>query len=139
MGPVDWPEFGQLNGERFQFEQFARFRVGQDFQIRWKNFLLEAEGIQVFYDLKVDDLSLNKQFFYGLIGYDVSERLFVYGAYYDLHEDSFGYDPANFGESVLPNFDLDVDVSLIGFSYSLSDRIRLEGTNIGREYRIKYT
>ncbi len=135
---------GELNGRTIEFEQFARFRLGQDFQIRWNNFLLEWESIQVFYDTKLPDLSLDKQFFYGLLGYEFKEKLFVYAAHYNLHEDGFGFAPELFGDMVIPQIDLDVDVNLLGFSYALSERLRLKGQilegNIGsNEPGIVYT
>ena len=107
----------------FSFEEVPRIRLGGDLSYHVGKFFFEAEFITVTYDDDMPDVNIDKKFYYGTLGYHVTEQLFVYGSYWFTKE--------NF----TPELDIDglrvvalaIKVPTIGIAYNLNERITLKG------------
>jgi len=111
-----------LNEPPSKFEELPRIRVGADLSYRLKNFSLEGEYISVFYDEGSEVIDVDKRFFYGTLGWNITEKLLVYASYWYTQE----HDAELIDEEFLKYIN-NVHVYTGGASYNLSDRIVLKG------------
>lgn len=90
-----------------------RTRIGFDLSFEQGDWLFDAEYIDVLYDDK-SLLDLDKHFYYGTLGYEISDDFFSYLSYWFVKEE---YEPVgSFNFRVLTP----------GLSYNLSERITLK-------------
>jgi len=103
-----------LNYPRARFRRMPRIRLGGDFSFNAGRFSGEAEIIRVTYDDDHPVFNGDKEFFYGTLGYSISEKLFLYGSYWAA------------GEKFLPFGDRDFNVETAGISFALFDSLVLK-------------
>jgi hypothetical protein len=114
---------GKLLGEpSSKFEELPRIRLGTDVSYRLGDFSFEGEYISVVYDEGTDQVDFDKKFFYGTLGWNVTEPLFLYASYWQTEEHN-----TEIIENDFLKFLVDVEVVTGGLSYNLSDRIALKG------------
>ena len=118
---------------QFSFKNTARTRFGIDFSYTFKNFSIENEYILVTYDDDIDDINYTKKFYYSTLGYNITDKLFVYGSYWVTEENYiFALEDNKFEIG-----DVEVTVPNMGISYNLNDRITFKGhiarANIGAD------
>jgi hypothetical protein len=114
---------GKLLGEpSSKFEELPRIRLGTDVSYRLGDFSFEGEYISVEYDEGTDQVDFDKKFFYGTLGWNVTEPLFLYASYWQTEEHN-----TEIIENDFLKFLVDVEVVTGGLSYNLSDRIALKG------------
>ncbi|MBT6149771.1 MAG: hypothetical protein HOH74_30310 [Gemmatimonadetes bacterium] len=100
-------------------QQITRRRLGADFSWLWRDWSIEAEGIWVTYDDDLPDFSQDKRFVYATLGYQHTERLFLYASYWIVEED----------------FTRPVD--LVGASTSVLGEASTTTPNIGASYQLR--
>jgi len=98
-----------LNFPPARLSSLPRIRLGGDFSFNAGRFSFEAEAIRVMYDDDHPGLNLDKRFYYGTLGYSLSEKLFIYGSYWATSEE------------FLPFGDRDFNVETAGIAYALFD------------------
>jgi hypothetical protein len=96
------------------FREVPRIRLGADFSFNAAKLSGEAEAIRVTYDDDHPVFDFDKEFYYGTLGYHVSEKMFVYGSYWATREN---YHPVT---------DQDIDVFNGGASLALFDSLVLK-------------
>lgn len=96
------------------FKKVPRLRLGGDFSLNAGRWLWESEYIQVTYDDDHPRLHIDKKFYYGTLGYHLTEKLFAYGGYWFI------------GDNALPEEDLDVIAPTVGVAYNFSEAIFLK-------------
>lgn len=67
-------------------EDVSRIKIGADLGYSFYNFFLEAEVIKVILDPKNSTENMDKLFYYALLGYNINEQVFAYGAYNYLED-----------------------------------------------------
>ena len=110
------PLFGQ------QAKEILRYRIGADLAFYLDKFSLESEFISVNHNDDSSELSLDKKFFYGTLGYRISEPLLIYISYWLTKQDFPLAEGADFRDTAL----LDVIVPTMGFAYNINDRLVLK-------------
>ena len=85
-------------------------------------YAFEGEYISVVYDEGTDRITFDKKFYYGTLGWNVREPLFLYASYWKTEEYN-----TELIENDFLKFLIDVEVVTGGLSYNLSDRIALKG------------
>lgn len=96
------------------FNSVPRFRFGGDFSFLLGKLSWESEFIRVFYDDDYPEIDLDKDFYYGTLGYQFAERLFAYAGYWVTHE------------KVLPARDRKLIAPTLGLAYNFNDTIFLK-------------
>ncbi len=91
--------------------QMTRHRLGGDLSYNIGKFSFESEFIGVEYDEKIDMVSLDKEFAYGTLGYQVTDKLFGYTTYNYMHAE------------VEPLFEIYMRLYYLGAAYRMSDRV----------------
>jgi hypothetical protein len=115
-----------VGGSSSRFNEMRRLRVGGDFSVNLGPVAFESEFIAVTYDDDIEEVKLNKSFYYATLGYHLSERLFAYGSYWFARQDFSGVVPLS-GQLILTSGDADIKVPTLGISYHLNDRITFKG------------
>ncbi len=103
-------------------EEVPSVRLGGDFSLNVANFSFESEFINVNINDNIPEFELDLDFYYGTLGYYLTDQLFLYGSYWVIKsriellflQNGFIDDE----EVVVPN---------AGISYNLNDRIHLKG------------
>lgn len=111
------------NPERFK--EVPRMRYGGDLSFHAGRLYAEGEFILLRYDIVTNEIALDSDFFYFTIGLRLSEKLFVYGGYWDLRQH---FTMPDF-QSLRPQFqqgESDIDVPNFGISYNVNDRIKIK-------------
>ncbi len=88
-----------------------RTRIGGDLSFSVARVEVEGEIISIYHDLNVPGTSLDKQFYYGAIGYNFSDQVFGYFSYNFIKDDFF------------PGIENGVGGFYIGAGYRPSDSI----------------
>ncbi len=112
----------RLNEPPSKFEGLPRIRLGADLLYRFGDFSFEGEYISVFYDEGAEVVEVDKRFLYGTLGWNTTERLYVYASYWFTREHQ-----VEIVDDQFIKFIVDVDVITGGVSYNFSDRIVLKG------------
>ena len=102
-----------------KYDLIRRMRFGGDLSYRFQDFSFEAEYIKVFFDDDSPDFDVDKMFYYGTLGYQISDRLLVYYSHMRTEENLL-IRPLNSGISVK------VTVKGFGSAYDFNERIRLK-------------
>lgn len=104
------------------FNGTTRLRFGGDLLVEYRRFRLEGEVIAVNYDEPVDGVENDKNFFYGTLGYNFMDKLFIYASYWQLEQYFSLREP---GEIVTTKWTMKIPTG--GVSYQMNDRITLKG------------
>ncbi len=124
-----------LNVPIAPFEERDRLRLGADVSFQNDLLLFEAEYIDVSYDEfsseglgagvlnRLEEFELDLAFYYGTLGFNVKESLLLYGTYWRSR--SIGPLYANIQRGFIEEKEI-LNVPGFGFSYQLSDRVRLK-------------
>ena len=120
------PGLELVSGEPpFSFKEVPRIRLGGDLSYHVGRFSFEAEFITVTYDDDMPEVNIDKEFYYGTVGYHVTEQLFVYGSYWvtteNITQEVDFVDPPTIASGVT-----DIKVPTVGIAYNLNDRITLK-------------
>lgn len=112
------PLFGRSAAE---LEGLPAVRVGADLSYHFADFSLESEFINVNIRGDIPELGIDLDFYYATLGYNVTDRLFLYGSYWltRAHVD-FLFLEGGFVENE------EIAVPNSGIAYNLMDRIRLK-------------
>ena len=94
-----------------QFDNVPRLRLGGDFSLMAGKWHWESEYIRVTYDDDHPVLNFDKEFYYGTLGHEWSERLFFYTGYWVTRENA------------LPVRDMDLLALTAGAAYNLNETI----------------
>ena len=94
-----------------KFNRVPRLRLGGDFSLNAGKWLWESEAIRVTYDDDHPLLNLDKEFYYGTLGHQLTERFFVYAGYWVLRENA------------LPVRDIDLVALTAGAAYNINETI----------------
>ncbi|MCG8607414.1 hypothetical protein MJD09_20835, partial [bacterium] len=108
-----------------RFTEVVRTRLGVDLSYRLGRLFFEGEFIGVSHDDKTPQISLDKEFFYGTVGYSFTDELLAYGSYWLTRQDFTvlaSEDPPELGL-----VDFDVRVPNVGLAFNLNDRITFKG------------
>lgn len=109
-----------------QFNGVHKTRIGVDFSLHYGKFSLESELITVLYgvhapaelgllqDQSDPQIDVNRLFYYGTLGYEVTDHLFVYGSYWFTEETSLIHVPLGIARD-----DLSINVYTVGARYSV--------------------
>lgn len=117
-------QLSEITGEDVdKYNDAPRYRIGADASYTWNRFVLEGEVIDVSYDEKTDLVDADREFYYGTLGYFLTERLFVYGSYWYSEETNNVYFP-DFEK--FSRFDTRMKIPGGGISFHLSDRLTLK-------------
>ncbi|MFQ6115831.1 MAG: porin [bacterium] len=108
------------------FNEVPRTRLGGDLSYHLEKFSFEAEFIIVTYDDDMPEVCIDKTFYYGTLGYQVTEQLFVYASYW-VTEEEFTQELDFLDAPVVVSGKSDIKVPTIGVSYNLNDRVTLKG------------
>lgn len=140
-----------LGGEPTRYAEVPRIRMGADLSLYLGRFSFEGEFIRVRYDEDVPEITVDKEFYYGTLGYEVlSERLLVFASYWFMGEDLFcevinpvepdlncAIYPSTKPEDITSNVRAEIFVPNFGFAYTLNERVTLKAhyapTKIRRE------
>ena len=116
-----------FGGPAARFEGLSRVRLGADLAYHLGPLSFEGEFIRVAYDEDEPSLDIDKEFFYGTLGYQLTERVFVYATYWDTIQRLvvFEVDGPSGPIPVLP-FEIDISVINAGVAFSPTDRIVLK-------------
>ena len=79
-----------FGGSPTRFENTSRFRLGGDLSYTYNKFYFESEFITVNYNDDIPEATIEKEFYYGTIGYNFTEQLLGYISYWLMHEEAFG-------------------------------------------------
>jgi len=106
-----------LIGSNEKLEEVPRIRVGLDASFIAGHMYFATEFIYVVYKENVENLDVNKGFFYGTGGYFLKENLLAYLSYFYVRENY------TLGDEI----DLDIVAPTVGVAYNLNDRITFKG------------
>jgi len=126
----------RLGYEPSGFRKVPRLRFGGDFSLNAGKWLWESEFIRVIYDDDHPVLDLDKEFYYGTLEHEWTERFLVYAGYWVIRENN------------LPMEDLDLFALTTGAAYGINEtisakaqygRVRFESSTLsGIEGRANY-
>ena len=143
-----------LGGSPDSFAGIYEIRVGADLSYRYGPLSFEGEFIGVVIEDAAPEMHVDQQFYYGTLGYHLSDHLFLYGSYWLLKSDAFELEPTP-GEPILSPLtrvlrkEEVIEVPTLGLSYALHDRLifkaqyapinvqeKLEGIETNYEFRL---
>ena len=116
-----------FGGPASRFEGLSRVRLGADLSYHLGSLSFEGEFIRVAYDEDEADLDVDKEFFYGTLGYQLTERWFLYATYWDTVHRLVAFDVAG-PQGLIPVLPLKIDIGVInaGVAFNPTDRITLK-------------
>ena len=130
----------RVGGGRSAGRELGRIRIGGDLSFRWNGLFFESEYIAVLYDDKGSDVDLDLQFYYLLLGYDLSDRLQAYASYEQTREDAYFRfpEPGFVGTFIEADEHLSLKIPFIGLAYRLSERLtaKIQGAQIHADLRL---
>jgi len=106
-------------------EELDRFRLGFDLSYRWGGFFFESEYIKVIHDEEGQTVDLDLYFYYGLLGYEFSDRLQGYVMYMATEEDVLleAEEQGIIQGPVTIDEDQMIRIPTVGLAYRITDRI----------------
>jgi len=114
----EWLQVADLLGiGADELNNIPRVRFGGDLSFNFTKFVFESEMINVRYDEDFFQLNVDRDFYYGNLGYYISEPLAVYVGYYQTYENLRA---ANFSQRAK------IETPGIGAAYSFTDRIKIK-------------
>lgn len=116
-----------INGESsdlvtIDLEQLTRRRLGADVSYAWRSATFEAEIIDVAYDDDSPLYSFDKRFWYATLAVRATDRLLLYGSYYETDE----HDVHMVVEDTISSVHSKVKVPTVGASYQLRPSVMLK-------------
>ncbi|MCH8960136.1 MAG: hypothetical protein IH820_02085 [Bacteroidetes bacterium] len=113
-----------FGGSASRFTGISRVRLGADFSYHLGRLLFEGEWIRVSYDDDEPDLNVDKAFFYGTLGFQLTEQVFVYATYWDTLRRQVEFN-IHGPDGLIPVFPSEFDIEVIqaGVAYTPNDRI----------------
>jgi hypothetical protein len=125
LGPPENRELvaSVFNAVPADFEDVSRRRFGSDLSFRIWNFSFEGEYISVIYDDDISDFSVDKKFYYGTLGFHITEKLFLYGSYWFVEEDFLKVDFISQNDIRIISTVFQVKVPNFGVAYHFTDRL----------------
>jgi hypothetical protein len=115
-----------LGGSADRFAGLNEFRTGWDLSYNAGPFMFEGEFIGVSLEERAPELHVDQQFYYGTLGYHISERLLFYGSYWVLKSAAFDLELAPGQTAIGPttrvvaNEEI-IDIPTVGISFGLQD------------------
>lgn len=106
--------------EPSELDDITRTRIGVDLYTRFRRVSLEAEHTRVEYHEDVDALSIDKEFSYATLGYDITDKWFAYVSYWKTVEDHWITPFGVGGERTFT-------IRGFGATYALNERIKFKG------------
>ena len=116
-----------FGGPASRFEGISRVRLGGDFSVDLGPLSFEGEFILVSHDDDEPELNIDNEFYYGTLGYQPNERLFIYVSYWNTAQREIAFN-VNTPDGVIPVFPVLVEIESIqaGVSFNPHDRITLK-------------
>ncbi len=109
-------------------EEMQRIRLGFDLEYRLGAFVFNGEYIGVFYDEPTELARFDKSFFYGTLGWQLTEPLMVYGSIWQTRTyENRQAAPGDVNPRPLSQFQTTVQSTSVGLVYQMNDRVRLKG------------
>lgn len=108
----------KYGGSIHRFADIPRVRIGGDFSFELKNFFFESEYISAIYDDDEPRLDLDVEFYYVTLGYQINDRLFAFGSYWQSKSRAM--------RGVGKDFEItgvDFKIPNLGAAYHLNDRV----------------
>jgi hypothetical protein len=114
---------GLLGVQVSDFDRVGRGRLGVDLSYNIWRISFEGEYIAVDYDDRTIDWNVDKEFYYATLGYQLTDRLLIYGSYWYTRENfiHFTYDEGE--ELIFERADFEIIVPNVGLAYTYSDRM----------------
>ncbi|GAB5520224.1 MAG: hypothetical protein RhofKO_24750 [Rhodothermales bacterium] len=113
-----------VGAERFyggtfeEYELATRYRLGADLYLEYDKLTLEGEVIWVRYPNKPIPQEANLTFAYATVGYNIVDRLFVYGSFSQNAETLVQITPRDVFSAPL-----EISVGSVGATYTVTDRV----------------
>ena len=104
-----------------RLEELPKTRIGGDLSYHVAGFLFESDVIKVNVEEDIQGLEQYLDIYYPILGYHVSEQLLIYGGYWFLDAHTALPVPGN-----VTIEDDELEISTLGASHDLMDRIRLK-------------
>lgn len=117
--------FPAVGGGKDRFRERNRYRLGGDLSYHTSGLSLETEFIVLRYDDGVSDFSIDGEFIYGTLGYNLKDKWYFYGGYYYLAEDDILLAPS-LSSDILAAMG-ETGVSHGGFAFSPNGRVTFKG------------
>ncbi len=108
-----------------RFIEVVRTRLGADLSYRLGRLFFEGEFIHVRHEDKAPQISLDKEFYYGTLGYSFTDELLAYGSYWLTRQDFTVL--ASEEPPALGLVDVDIKVPNVGLAFNLNDRVTFKG------------
>jgi len=124
---LTWDEF---QGEPlFTYEEVPRIRLGGDLSFHLGQLFFEGEIISIAYNDDLPEISIDKLFYYGTLGYQITEQLFPYVSYYFIEWD-FPFIASSIPELIINTGIGKMEGLTFGISFNLNDVITFKGQYI---------
>ncbi len=113
-----------FGGSASRFTGISRVRLGADFSYHLGRLSFEGEWIRISYDDDEPDLNVDKAFFYGTLGFQLTEQVFVYATYWDTLRRQVEFN-IHGPDGLIPVFPSEFEIEVIqaGVAYTPNDRI----------------
>ena len=122
-----WDEF---QGEPlFTYEEVPRIRLGGDLSFHLGQLFFEGELVSIAYKDDLPEISTDKLFYYGTLGYQITEQLFPYVSYW-LTKWDYPFIASTIPELVINTAIGNIEALSFGISFHLNDRINFKGQYI---------
>jgi len=122
---LTWDE--SFQGEPlFTYEEVPRIRLGGDLSFHLGQLFFEGEIISIAYNDDLPEISIDKLFYYGTLGYQITEQLFPYVSYYFIEWD-FPFIASSIPELIINTGIGKMEGLTFGISFNLNDVITFKG------------
>lgn len=119
-----WPE--SSSEPLIILKEMPRIRLGGDLSFHLRQLYFEGEFINVMSKDDALDINFNGGFYYGTLGYHVTEQVFVYGGYWYL-TGNYPVVVSTMPQLVINTGSEKASFPTIGIAYHLNDRITFKG------------
>jgi hypothetical protein len=114
----EWRQVADILGiDPAELNDIPRVRFGGDFSFNFTQLFFESEFIKVRYDENFFQLDVDRDFYYGTLGYYFNESFALYGGYYQTHERLRASNTGQLAKIETPG---------IGATYAFTDRIKIK-------------
>jgi hypothetical protein len=134
----------------FIFDEVPRIRLGGDLSFHIRRFSFEGEFITANYndisEIRIDgvisnenhgEISMDAKFYYGTLGYQISDQIFTYASYWNVKRDF------PFVASQTPKLLTSIGLTIIdgpsaGISFKLNDRLTFKGQYVSTKVKEEF-